>query len=97
LGLRRIPRNVQSLDDYLAQQAVVDDAEEVGEARVDMDKVIELWLRDHPGGTVEDYTLASRPFGAERGSRHRRAHHAFLDWLKMPHIQRALFGKEAAS
>ena len=65
--------------------------------RVDMDKVIKLWLRDHPGGTVEDFERASAPFGAERGSRHRRAHHAFLTWLNMPHIQRALFGKEAAS
>ena len=58
--------------------------------RVDMEHVIDLWLHDHPGGTVEDYWRASRPFNAEPGSRHRRVHNQFLDWLNLPHVQRAI-------
>ena len=56
--------------------------------RVDMDKTFELWARDHPGGTREDFDRASRPFSAERGARHRRVHNQFLEWLNSPHIQR---------
>ncbi len=64
--------------------------------RSDMDRVVSLWLHDHPGGTVEDYWRASRPFNAERGSRHRRAHNAFLDWLNSDCVQRALFQRDEA-
>jgi len=62
--------------------------------RADMDLVLRLWLQDHPGGTQEDYERAGRPFNAERGSRHRRAHNAFLDWLNLPHVQRAIWRDE---
>jgi hypothetical protein len=55
-----------------------------------MDLVIRLWLLDHPGGTVEDFERASAPFNAERGSRHRRVHNQFLDWLNSDHVQRAI-------
>jgi hypothetical protein len=59
--------------------------------RPDMDKVLDLWLRDHPGGAAEDFKRASRPFNAERGSRHRRVHNQFLDWLNSRDVQQALF------
>ena len=62
--------------------------------RPDMDRVINLWLHDHPGGTVEDYRRASAPFNAEPGRRHRRAHNLFLDWLNSEHVQRAAFGDQ---
>jgi hypothetical protein len=61
-----------------------------------MGKVLKLWLADHPGGEVEDFAVASRPFNAERGSRHRRAHHAFLAWLNGRDVQQALFRKDVA-
>ncbi len=57
--------------------------------RVDWDQVISLWLHDHPGGTIEDFERARRPFNAEPGSRHRRVHNQFLDWLNLDHVQRA--------
>jgi len=63
--------------------------------RPNMDKVLRLWLRDHPGGTEEDYERASRPFSAERGARHRRVHNQFLDWLNSRDVQRALFSDQA--
>jgi hypothetical protein len=59
-----------------------------------MDRVVSLWLNDHPGGTVEDYWRASRPFNAERGARHRRVHNQFLDWLNSERVQRAAFGDQ---
>ena len=62
--------------------------------RPDMDRVINLWLHDHPGGTVEDFKRASRPFNAECGSRHRRVHNQFLDWLNSDCVQRALFQRD---
>ena len=62
--------------------------------RPDMDRVIALWLADHPGGTVEDFARASRPFNAERGSRHRRVHGQFLDWLNSDCVRRALFQRD---
>lgn len=58
--------------------------------RVNMDQVCALWLADHPGGEAEDFARASRPFGAERGSRHRRVHTQFLDWINLDHVQRAM-------
>jgi hypothetical protein len=58
--------------------------------RADMDLVIRLWLRDHPGGTVEDFWRAGRPFNAEPGSRHRRVHNQFLEWLNSDQVQRAI-------
>jgi hypothetical protein len=62
--------------------------------RPDMDRVISLWLHDHAGGTVEDFERASRPFNAERGSRHRRVHGQFLNWLNTDRVQRALFQRD---
>jgi hypothetical protein len=62
--------------------------------RPDMIAVIDLWLHDHPGGTVEDFERASAPFNAERGSRHRRVHNQFLDWLNSTSVQRALFQRD---
>jgi hypothetical protein len=61
---------------------------------VDMSRVLALWLHDHPGGTEEDFNRAGRPFNAERGSRHRRVHSQFLDWLNMEHVQRAILSKQ---
>jgi len=61
-----------------------------------MDMVVSLWLYDHPGGTAEDFERASRPFNAEPGRRHRRAHNAFLDWLNSDYVQRALFQRDEA-
>ena len=58
--------------------------------RADMNQVLSLWLLDHPGGTVEDFDRARAPFNAERGSRHRRVHNQFLDWLNSAHVQRVI-------
>lgn len=58
--------------------------------RVDMDKVQALWLADHPGGTREEFARASRLFSAERGSRHRRVHTQFFEWVNLDHVQRAM-------
>ena len=62
--------------------------------RPDMDRLVALWLHDHPGGTTEDFARASRPFNAERGSRHRRAHNQFLEWLNSAGVQRVLFQRD---
>ena len=63
--------------------------------RVPMDRVIDLWLHDHPGGTVEDFNRACRPFNAEPGARHRRVHNHFLEWLNTARVQRHVFGAPA--
>ena len=61
-----------------------------------MERVISLWLHDHPGGTIEDYARASRPFNAERGSRHRRVHNQFLEWLNTERVQRVIFKSKSS-
>ncbi len=58
--------------------------------RVDIDQVRSLWLLDHPGGLPEDFERARRPFNAEPGSRHRRVHNQFLEWLSLDHVRKAM-------
>jgi hypothetical protein len=60
-----------------------------------MDRVLALWLHDHPGGTEEDFDRAGRPFNAEPGARHRRVHNQFLEWLNTERVQRHVFGGRA--
>jgi len=62
--------------------------------RIDMDRVCSVWLRDHPGGEEADFRRAAAPFGAERGSRHRRIHSEFLSWLNQPDVQAAIGVKQ---
>ena len=59
-----------------------------------MERVVDLWLHDHPGGTIADFERASAPFNAEPGSRHRRIHNQFLNWLNTERVQCVVFGDQ---
>jgi hypothetical protein len=56
-------------------------------------RTLARWLRDHPGGTPEDYQMARRPFAGDSSKRHRRAHSLFLNWLNEPAVQHAIFAR----